>query len=651
MNHSEILMAFDQKIRRDSYANAVTGVGIVGRDKRTAGAFTPSLFSLWELTDAYRADDMIQKMCDLPATDMTRAWLDIRIPDDDELSEALGKELDRLQAREKFYDSLRHENLYGGAVVFVGADDGTSDPSTPLREEKIKKIDFLTAFEPSEVRVIRFQNNPFAEGYGLPEAYQITPRITGAGGAAELLNEVHCSRVIHFPGKLANRWQSQLNGVAYGFGDSRVVCAFNVVRDFAAAFDGTSTLLADFSQAVIKIQGLARSVAGDRSDLVKKRLEMIDYSRSTTRMIAIDAENEEFARQSTPVTGLPDLLQMFMMRLAAACDMPVSKLMGQSAAGMNATGEGDAQNYFDMIGGKQNTHLDPRVRRLVKLIMLAKEGPSKGKEPENWSTDYRPLFSPPENEQAETRLKMAQADVAYFGIGALAFDEIRNSRWRGDRYDINTQIEETVHHDPKELIEAAGGEEFDPRNPDAKPVAEATAAPVDPNAKPIEGKDDPKAKLKGKPAGKPQVLAPGKGPDGKPLPNIPGQAPTIIGGEGGVGQGEKAQDKSLNGAQISSMLEIIKAGVSGEISRQSMIQALVTGLLISQEEANSLAGPADFEPVKPEPTATEMMGHEVATGGLALKEKEIGIKAKAFGAKAKAKPKADAKTKGKVRNG
>lgn len=656
LKHSEILQAFDSSFKRDAWQNTITGVGQLGRDKRLAACAAPIIFALADLTDAYRADDMIQKIVDLPAIDMTRAWLDIRVPDDDgEIGELLGKDMERLQAREHFKDGLRWENLYGGSVMFVGANDGQSDPRKELKEDKIKSIDFLTVFAPDEVRVLDWQNNPFEEGYALPKTYQITPRIVGLDGKGMLLNEVHASRVIHFPGKLANRWQTQLSASAYGFGDSKLVSAFSVVRDFAAAFDGSSTLLADFSQAVIKINGLARAVAGDRGDLVKARLALIDYSRSTMRMIAIDAENEEFKREPTPMTGLPDLLQMFMLRLSAAADMPVSKLMGQAPTGLNATGEGDAQNYFDNIAGKQITHLDPRVRRLVKLLMLAKEGPCKGTEPENWSTDYRPLFSPPESEQAETRLKMAQADKAYFEIGALGFDEIRNSRWRGDRYSVNTQVEDTViaEETDSDLLEQTNNED-----PSAPPVEGTPSEEVAPkegeeNASKVDPKD-PKASLKPKPGAKPIILPPGKGPDGKPLPQLPGQAPNVVQPGNAGGEGAKAQDKSLNGAQISSMLEIIKAGVSGEISRESMIQALMTGLLITEQEALALAGPEDFEPVQPEPTASELMGNEVAQGGLKLKEKEIGLKAKAFGAKAKAKPgapKKDAKPKRKVTKG
>lgn len=573
---SDILAAFDRTFNRDQWENLITGQGQVGRDKRLSAVPLPPVFSLQDLSDAYRGDDMIQKMVDLPAKDMIRAWLDVRIPDDGECGEALGKELDRLHAKAHFRDALRWERNFGGSIVFIGANDGQSDPAMPLNEKAIQSIDFLTPFDPSECRVLEWNNNPFEESYGLPKRYAITPRIIGAEAAGLLLNDVHASRVIHFPGILSQRWQIQNSRSAYGFGDSILVRAFSIVRDFAAAFDASAVLLSDFSQAVFKINGLARAIAGDRVDLVKKRLAMIDYARSTVRAVAVDAENEDFERKSTPVSGLSDLLEQWQVRLAAAADMPVSKLMGTGAKGLNATGEGDEKIYFNEIEGKQSMHLDPRMRRLVHLLMLAKVGPCKGAEPENWSIEFRPLYSESESTQADTRLKMAQADQAYFGIGVLSPDEIRQSRFSGDHFSVNTQIDAPGESDTKDLGDMTN--------------AELMAGQPDQGA----GARDP-GNASGAVAGAAPAPAAAK-PSKTGAPPMPGAAAPVA---------PKAADSGMSGQQGTFALSIVEK-VNGEQISPEQGQALLEALLyMDPTEAAKVIG-KPFTPKAPEPSPLDL---------------------------------------------
>ncbi len=73
-------------------------------------------------------------------------------------------------------------------------------------------------------------------------------------------------------------------------------------------------------------------VAADNgSELILRRLQLLAVARSSCRAIPLDAEGEEFKREATPITGLPDLLDRIASRLSAATDIPVSLLMGEVA--------------------------------------------------------------------------------------------------------------------------------------------------------------------------------------------------------------------------------------------------------------------------------------------------------------------------------
>lgn len=65
--------------------------------------------------------------------------------------------------------------------------------------------------------------------------------------------------------------------------------------------------------------------------------------------------------------------------------------------------------------------------------------------------------------------------------------------------------------------------------------------------------------------------------------------------------GEKLQDTALNGAQVTALLEILKAVAGGQLPRETGVQIIVTAFDVTDEEAEKLMGDvgAGFEPDQP----------------------------------------------------
>jgi phage-related protein (TIGR01555 family) len=99
---------------------------------------------------------------------------------------------------------------------------------------------------------------------------------------------------------------------------------------------------------------------------------------------------EEYKRESVSVAGLPELLERLMLRLAAAGGMPVSLLMGQAPSGLNATGDSDIRWFYDHVAAMQKKSLKSALVQIYTVIMSAKDGPTKGKVPENWDIAFKP---------------------------------------------------------------------------------------------------------------------------------------------------------------------------------------------------------------------------------------------------------------------
>ena len=65
------------------------------------------------------------------------------------------------------------------------------------------------------------------------------------------------------------------------------------------------------------------------------------------------------------------MVRTFLQVAAGAADIPVTRLLGQSLAGLSATGDSDTRNYYDMIAARQELDLRPQLERLDALLLSA----------------------------------------------------------------------------------------------------------------------------------------------------------------------------------------------------------------------------------------------------------------------------------------
>ena len=192
-----------------------------------------------------------------------------------------------------------------------------------------------------------------------------------------------------------------------------------VLVQFNVSWQSTAHLITDSAQGVFKMEGLIKMIASGGTDAINKRMLVVDMGRSVARSLVIDADKEEFERQETTFTGHAEILKQFMIRLSAAAGMPVTIMMGQSPAGFDATGKGDQDVWDDTVQSGQTHILDPRLSRLLFLLMSSKEGPTNGVVPENWNIIYNPLRQMTEKDTAELRKKVAEKDKIEIDAGII----------------------------------------------------------------------------------------------------------------------------------------------------------------------------------------------------------------------------------------
>jgi len=432
----------------DGWANVFSGLGHASRDKRSGMQFkqAPRLTVQKEaLSELFHGDDLVARICELIPHEMYREWISIVAGDGDASDSNMAAEilqhLETIDAQTAFTDAEVWARLYGGSVILVGVDDGQQDASLPVDVDKIQSVDWLTVLDRHDIEVESFYEDPLEERYGLPQTYRIT-NSTGMEATSSKFNTIiHESRTIRFDGTRTSRRRRRENG---GWNDTVLERFYEVIRDFQGASGGIMHLLTDFSQAVFKIKGLAKALSADKEGLVLKRLQMLDIARSMVRAVPLDADAESFERSGAAVSGMADLYDRMMMRVSAATGIPVTLLFGRSPAGMNATGESDIRLFYDHIAAMQETRARPRLEYLLKLMLMAKAGPTGGVEPMSWSFTFNPLYQESAKEQAETRKLIAETDKMYVDMGALYEEEVTNSRWGGDTYSPDTQLDDDL---------------------------------------------------------------------------------------------------------------------------------------------------------------------------------------------------------------
>ncbi|MBM6985416.1 MAG: DUF1073 domain-containing protein [Acidaminococcaceae bacterium] len=142
--------------------------------------------------------------------------------------------------------------------------------------------------------------------------------------------------------------------------------------------------------------------------------------------IQILGENDSFETHQYTFGGIADTYDRFMMDVAGAAETPVTKLFGRSPAGMNATGESDMQNYYDVIEEKQESILRPIYDKLLPIMAMS----ALGAVPDDLDFEFNAVRRPDEDEMSDLASKNTDSVTKAFQAGLIfqrtALKELRS---------------------------------------------------------------------------------------------------------------------------------------------------------------------------------------------------------------------------------
>lgn len=474
-------------LRSDGWQNDVTGHGTT-RDKTTYGYVLPDRrLSDPELSALYHYDDMAGRMVDVVPQEMLREGFGVETGEPG-LNEVVKEKHRALNTRAHLQEGQRWGRCFGGGVTIVGCDDGlTADK--PLRPELADDVDYLYTVDRRLVWPLTYYRT--GPKIGQVEKYMIT----SAGYEAEASAIVHETRlIIHRGMPTAERERLYLSS----WDLSVFQRAFNALRQFNTGWSSTEQLMADGSQAVYTIGGLQAIIASGGEDLLRERVRAMDMFRSVVRGIVLDADAKEtFERKGASLEGWYQVLIQQQLRLAAAVEVPVTILMGQSPAGMNATGESDFRWFYDRIRSMQTNLLAPMIEHLTRLWLRTKRGAALvkasarklGQDVVQLVATFPDLWRETPKDRAARELSIAQRDQINIQANVFSPDKVALTRGRPGGYDAEVVLGDKEIADLERRLEAnltiaedenailPGGEGADAKVP-AAPIGDADAPAI-----------------------------------------------------------------------------------------------------------------------------------------------------------------------------
>lgn len=348
----------------DTLFNLITRLG-TGADPSTATSYLQKQIADAQLEVAFQSDWLARKIIKVPANDATREWRGWQAEADD--IEALEAEEKRLGVQRKVRRGLTLARLYGGAGIIMGV--RSDAPEEELNPESVGEGDLkwlhvlprgrLLAGEP----IADLQNPLFGE----PQFYTVTTRDGKSW-------KIHPSRVIRFMGDEPADIDAATSVNLQGWGQSVLISVDDAIKQFGTATQGASAMLGDAKVDVIRIPQLSQNMATDAySSNLSNRFALAALLKSQFGFLLMDKE-EEWQRISQSFSQIPELVRTFMLTVSGAADIPATRLFGQSPQGLDATGDGDLQNYYDRLAGDQENEITPAMDKLDEVLIRSATG-------------------------------------------------------------------------------------------------------------------------------------------------------------------------------------------------------------------------------------------------------------------------------------
>jgi uncharacterized protein len=399
----------------DALENEKSGLGTT-RDKRTHSTYG----GVTRLNE-HAARVMVRKswladaIVSTPVEDGTREWVSVKWDGMQAADEALIRRITRrFRLKAKTQSGWQWARQFGGAAIVIIV--AGEDPETPLDVTKIRKGSvrrllvkdrtWVTPLPGAPDRNIEGERRPgepeeIRENYAMPTYYQVR------GSSVRF----HHTRIVRFEGHEVSDDDFLTNGYWH---DSELQHVVTATMDYDGSTENIASLLWEAKLDVIKTTLAAMIAKKDGRAALEKRYRDAVEGKSNHRLLLIN-EDEEYTQKNVTMAGFANVLSHFVVQACGAARIPMVKLFGQSAPGLNSTGETDIDIYFDRIAAEVERVVLPPLLYLYEILVRNE----LGRLPEGFDVVPNPLWQLSTKETVELDAKRAEMHERYVEMGAV----------------------------------------------------------------------------------------------------------------------------------------------------------------------------------------------------------------------------------------
>lgn len=369
------------------------------------------------LTAMYRESWLTMRIIDTPSEDMTRAWYRLSTALDEGALHALKRLEARHSIKQEITNALRWARLYGGSLALIvirGEEDRLDQPLDtglllPGCFQGLLVLDRAQGIMPSPELVSDLDDPDF----GLPESYTVnldTDRYRTV--------TLHHSRVLRFIGRELPRGETVRENY---WGASEMEHIQDELLKRSAVSANIAQLIFQANITTLKMSDFG-DVLGAGTEEQRRGVEYamgVENRLRTSFGIQLLSKDDSLENHPYSFTGLSDIYEQFMMDMAGAAEIPATKLFGRSPQGMNATGESDLRNYYDMIASLQERQLRPALEKLVPVMAVS----CWGFVPEDLEIVFEPVMTSSPAERAELLQKLSGEVIEAYQCGLFTREQ------------------------------------------------------------------------------------------------------------------------------------------------------------------------------------------------------------------------------------
>lgn len=420
------MRTLSEQLRMDGWTNILTKIGLKGHDRSVSNKISRlKVLSQKTLANIYAVDGIGANIADVPPADAMRNGF--KLGHDDADGERL-EVIERRKVPQVVQQAHAYARAFGGALVVAQYERDTAKLDKPPSSNAVAtgfRVYGRARVRVQQMDIVTDVNSKYFDDI---EVYEISKRLGGSFS-------VHHDRCFALKGiPVPDVPDLQVEHEDLYWGMSHLQRVHDAISNFGVFTQGIGHLGQEMVIGKMKISNLEKMLLTNDIKGVETRMETIAMQKSVINMILM-GKDEEFTRDALSFAGVADVLDRLMMVVAGVSRMPVTKLFGRSAAGMNATGEGDSRDYYDLLKSEQLYIKDLTEWCCLQALRTEYRG---DKHPE---IEFEPVWTPTQEKLLEMRERQQKIDAGYIADSVYSAATCRLNRFTNG-YSFDTHIEE-----------------------------------------------------------------------------------------------------------------------------------------------------------------------------------------------------------------